>query len=108
MVDPAPKRNLAEPYQGDTESPARNADLVAEIERLRLALGARNTEAELIWIEENERLRRLLIAHGVDPDSQVEIVGEGRERYGIVPKGRPIRPALTDGPVSPSVKRSDG
>lgn len=35
-------------------------DLKDEIERLRLALGARNTEAELIWIEENERLRAAL------------------------------------------------
>lgn len=31
-------------------------------------------------------------------DSAVEIVGEGRGRYGIVPKGRPIHPAQSDGP----------
>jgi hypothetical protein len=40
----------------------------AEVIRLTLALGARNTEAELIWIEENERFRAEIVRHGWSVD----------------------------------------
>jgi len=53
----------------------RIAALTLDNERLRLALGARNTEAELAWIEENERLREQLAAAELEGQHAIEMVG---------------------------------